>query len=110
MSHIERILVTGLQWVRHKNNTEGLRSRLQRAAYAEMLNWCSNEAFASMDPAEAFIVDADVEGRGINNARVRAQKKVYLQVGAATAEPAEYVIILVSKDMRAYQETLLQRT
>jgi hypothetical protein len=109
ISYIERVLKNGLQWVRHQNNTSALRGKVERTVRGYLLDWTNNGAFASNNPAQAFFVDGDVPGRGINNARVRAQNKLYVRVGIATAKPAEYVVILVSQDTRAIQEASLGR-
>jgi len=106
VSYIEKILQDGLQYARHKSNDEALRSSLENTVVGELTSWTEDGAFASAEPDQAFTVDADVAGTGLNNARVRAQNKVYVRVGLATARPAEYVIILVSQDTRAIQESL----
>jgi hypothetical protein len=109
VSHINRTLKTGLQWVRHQGNTSALRGIVERTVYGELLDWCALGAFASMTPSQAFIVDADVPGTGINNARARAQYKLYVRYGIATAKPSEFIILLVSQDTRALQEATLAR-
>jgi len=106
VSHLENVLYSGLQYARHSNNTPALRSSLEKTVKGELLTWCEAGAFASGDPALAFMVDADIPGTGLNNARIRAQNKVYVRVGVATAKPADYVIILVSQDTRAYTDSL----
>jgi phage tail sheath protein FI len=70
----------------------------------ELLERTKNGCFASKKPAEAFILDADIPGEGLNDARTRAQKKLYARYGVATAKPAEFVILLSSQDTRALQE------
>jgi phage tail sheath protein FI len=109
VSYIESVLKSGLQWVRHQNNTEVLRRKVESTVTGLLLDWTRNGAFASMNPSEAFVVDADPAGTGINNARARAQNKLYVKVGLATAKPSEYVVILVSQDTRALQEATLGR-
>jgi phage tail sheath protein FI len=104
VSYLEKVLKDGTQWARHKNNNEALRGKLERTVYGYLLSWCEDGAFASQDPDLAFIVDADVPGVGINNARAQAQNKVYVKWGVATAKPATWVIHLVSQDTRAMQE------
>jgi phage tail sheath protein FI len=107
ISYIETTLKNGLDWVRHQNNTAELRGKVERTVRGYLLDWTDNGAFASTDPDQAFFVDGDVDGIGINNARVRAQNKLYVRVGIATAKPGEYVIILVSQDTRALNEATL---
>jgi phage tail sheath protein FI len=105
-SHLASVFYAGLQYARHENNTAALRSSLEKTVKGELLTWCEAGAFASGDPSAAFMVDADIPGTGLNNARIRAQNKVYVRYGIATAKPADYVILLTSQDTRAYEESL----
>ncbi len=104
VSFVESTLTEGSQFVRHKNNTETLRATLDRTTKGFLRAQTSNGAFASTNPALAFLVDTDIPGTGINNASVRAQGKLFQRIGLATAKPAEHVIFLVSQDTRALQE------
>ncbi len=54
---IERSLKQGLQFARHKNNTEGLRATVRRTIVAFLLTQMNNGAFRSREPAKAFFVD-----------------------------------------------------
>lgn len=105
VSYIEQTLKQGLQFVRHQNNTPDLRGSVHRTVRGFLMTLTRNGCFATKEPQSAFVVDADVPGRGINNASVRAQGKLFVRVGVATAKPAEYVVILVSQDTRALQES-----
>jgi len=104
VSHIERLLSDGLQWVRHKNNTEQLREDVETTVYAELRSWMDKGAFASNDPATAFFVDVS---DALNPPSVIRAGKLVLRVGMATNTPAEFVIIKVTKDTRALNEELL---
>lgn len=104
VSFVEKTLKIGLDFARHKNNDEDLRTVLLRTVRSFLLVQTSNGAFASKNPDLAFQIDTDIPGTGINNASVRAQKKVFIKVGLATSQPGEFIIILVSKDTRALQE------
>lgn len=104
VSFVEKTLKIGLDFARHKNNNEDLRTVLLRTVRSFLLVQTANGAFASKNPDLAFQIDTDIPGTGINNASVRKQKKVFVKVGLATAEPGEFIIILVSKDTRALQE------
>jgi phage tail sheath protein FI len=110
VSFIETTLKQGLSFARHKNNTETLRGTIERTVRAFLLEQTKNGAFASRDPAQAFLLDGDIPGKGINNAVARAQNKVFVRIGLATAKPAEFVVILVSQDTRALQEATTGRT
>ncbi len=52
---IERSLKQGLQFARHKNNTEGLRAQVRRTITAFLLAQMNNGAFRSREPAKAFL-------------------------------------------------------
>lgn len=103
VSHIEKLLERGLQWVRHRNHTPRLRREVYKAVYAELYDWMKAGAFASGTPATAFFVDV---GTGLNTASVIRAGKLIIRVGLATNTPAEFVIIKVTKDTRALNEEL----
>jgi phage tail sheath protein FI len=103
VSHIEKLLERGLQWVRHRNHTPRLRREVFKAIYAELHKWMKAGAFASGDPATAFFVDVGV---GLNTPSVIRAGKLISRVGLATNTPAEYVILKVTKDTRALNEEL----
>jgi hypothetical protein len=54
---IERSLKQGLQFARHKNNTEGLRAQVRRTITAFLLAQMNNGAFRTKTPSTAFFVD-----------------------------------------------------
>lgn len=101
VSNLERQIKEVLDFVRHRSNTPRLRRSMERSVRGPLLELTKNGAFASDDPALAFTVDADIPGRGINNPTVQKQKKVFIKVGVATADPAKFIVILVSKDTQA---------
>lgn len=103
VSHIEKLLQDGLQWVRHRNNTPDLRQSVHKQVYALLHGWMRRSAFASNDPAKAFFVDVS---DGLNPPSVVRAGKLVLRVGLATNAPAEFVIIKVTKDTRALEDEL----
>jgi phage tail sheath protein FI len=103
VSHIERLLQSGLQWVRHRNNTPDLREDVETQVFAMLFGWMQKGAFASKDPNTAFFVDVS---DALNPpSSVRAGKLV-MRIGLATNSPAEFVIIKITKDTRALQEEI----
>lgn len=103
VSHVERLLNEGLQWVRHRNNTPALRSEVEMQVYALLHGYMTKGAFASTDPNTAFFIDVS---DALNPpSSVRAGKLV-LRVGLATNTPSEFIIIKVTKDTRALTEEL----
>lgn len=103
-SFVELSLKTGLEFAKNQANTEELRAAVQRTVRLFLLDQMSNGAFASQDPDEAFFLDVDVPGVGLNNASVQRAGQLRLRVGLATAAPAEFIILLVTRDTRALDE------
>ena len=103
VSHIERLLEAGLQWVRHRNNTPDLREDIESQVYALLYEWMQKGAFATRDPDTAFFVDVS---DALNPPSVVREGKVVMRVGLATNTPAEFIVIKVTKDTRALSEEL----
>jgi phage tail sheath protein FI len=100
---IEQSLKQGLQFARHKNNTEKLRATVRRTIYTFLLTQMNNGAFRSNDPAKAFFVDAS---DALNPPSVIFAGKLITRVGLATNKPAEFIILRFSQDTRALDEEL----
>jgi phage tail sheath protein FI len=100
---IERSLKQGLQFARHKNNTEGLRAQVRRTLTAFLLAQMNNGAFRSREPAKAFFVDVSDQ---LNTPSVVFAGKLIARVGLATNKPAEFIILRISQDTRALEAEL----
>jgi hypothetical protein len=100
---IERSLKQGLQFARHKNNTEGLRAQVRRTITSFLLTQMNNDAFRSREPSKAFFVDVS---ETLNTPTVVFAGKLIARVGLATNKPAEYVVIKLSQDTRALEAEL----
>jgi uncharacterized protein len=100
---IERSLKQGLQFARHKNNTEGLRAQVRRTITAFLLAQMNNGAFRSREPAKAFFVDVSEQ---LNTPSVVFAGKLIARVGLATNKPAEFIILRISQDTRALEAEL----
>ncbi len=100
---IERSLKQGLQFARHKNNTESLRAQVRRTITSFLLTQMNNGAFRSREPSKAFFVDVS---EVLNTPSAIISGKLIVRVGLATNKPAEYVIINISQDVRALQNEL----
>ncbi|OGR04462.1 MAG: phage tail protein [Deltaproteobacteria bacterium RIFOXYA12_FULL_61_11] len=100
VSFIERSLKQGLQFARHKNNTEGLRSQVRRTIITFLLTQLSNGAFRSTEPKKAFFVDVS---DALNTPSVIFSGKLIARVGLATNKPAEFIILRISQDTRALE-------
>ncbi len=100
---IERSLKQGLEFARHKNNTEGLRAQVRRTLTAFLLAQMNNGAFRSREPAKAFFVDVSDQ---LNTPSVIFAGKLIARVGLATNKPAEFIILRISQDTRALEAEL----
>ncbi len=100
---IERSLKAGLEFARHKNNTESLRSAVRRTIVTFLLTQMNNGAFQSKNATTAFFVD--MSG---NTPSVIFAGKLVARVGLATNKPAEYVILTLSQDLRSLTDELSQ--
>ena len=100
---IERSLKQGLEFARHKNNTEGLRAQVRRTITVFLLAQMNNGAFRSREPAKAFFVDVSEQ---LNTPTVVFAGKLIARVGLATNKPAEFIILRISQDTRALEAEL----
>ena len=100
---IERSLKQGLEFARHKNNTEGLRAQVRRTITAFLLAQMNNGAFRSREPAKAFFVDVSDQ---LNTPTVIFAGQLIARVGLATNKPAEFIILRISQDTRALEAEL----
>jgi len=100
---IERSLKQGLQFARHKNNTEGLRAQVRRTITAFLLTQMNNGAFRSREPSKAFFVDVSDQ---LNTPTVIFAGKLIARVGLATNKPAEFIVLRISQDTRAIEAEL----
>ncbi len=103
VSFIERSLKAGLQFARHRNNTESLRATVRRTISSFLLTQMNNGAFSSREPAKAYFVDVSEK---LNTAAVIASGQLIARVGLATNKPAEFVILKIAQDTRAMSEQL----
>lgn len=102
---IEQSLRRGLLFAKHQNNTEALRSAVRRTITAFLLTQMRNGAFRSQDPAQAFFVDVS---DALNPPSVIFAGQLIARIGLATNKPAEFIILRISQDTRAFDESLAQ--
>ncbi|CAM4543168.1 tail protein [Myxococcus xanthus] len=103
VSFIERSLKAGLQFARHRNNTEGLRAQVRRSIAAFLLAQMRNGAFRSQEPAKAFFVDVS---DALNPPSVVFAGKLVARIGLATNKPAEFIVLRIAQDTRALEAEL----
>jgi hypothetical protein len=101
---IERSLKQGLEFARHKNNTEGLRATVRRTITVFLLAQMNVGAFRSRDPQKAFFVDVS---DALNPPSVIFAGQLIVLVGLATNKPAEFIVLRFSQDTRALDAELL---
>lgn len=100
---IERSLKSGLQFARHKNNTESLRAQVRRTIKAFLITQMKNGAFRSNEPSKAFFVDVS---DALNPPSEIFAGRLHARVGLATNKPAEFVILRITQDTRALDAEL----
>ncbi|RJS14144.1 phage tail protein [Corallococcus sp. H22C18031201] len=103
VSFIEKSLKAGLEFARHRNNTEGLRAQVRRFVSAFLLVQMRNGAFRSMEPEKAFFVDAS---ESLNPPSVVFAGQLVARVGLATNKPAEFIVLRIAQDTRALEAEL----
>jgi hypothetical protein len=103
VSFIERSLHQGLQFARHRNNTEALRAQVRRTIVAFLLQQMNQGAFRSSDPQKAFFVDVS---DSLNPPSVVMAGQLIIRVGLATNKPAEFIILRIAADTRALDAEL----
>nr|WP_255203769.1 phage tail sheath subtilisin-like domain-containing protein [Myxococcus sp. AM011] len=103
VSFIERSVKAGLQFARHRNNTEGLRAQVRRSIATFLLAQMKNGAFRSQEPAKAFFVDVS---DALNPPSVVFAGKLVARIGLATNKPAEFIVLRIAQDTRALEAEL----
>jgi hypothetical protein len=94
VSYCERTVKAALQPERHQNNNGDTRAVVQRSVWAFLKTQCDLGAFASKIPDQAFFVDF---GDGLQV----SPNIIDGMWGVATTQPAEFIRMKVSQDMRA---------
>lgn len=100
---IEQSLKNGLQFARHKRNSEALRSTCERSCELFLRDQMNVGAFRTTDPATAFFADF---GNDLNPPSVQFTNKIIGRIGLATAKPVKWLILSFSQDTRAVEEEL----
>lgn len=100
VSFIATTLRRGLQFARHRPNTEALRAEVGRTVRAFLLQQMNLGAFATQDPDTAFFVDVSEQ---LNPPTSVRDGVLRVRVGLATAKPAEYIVLELVQDTRALE-------
>jgi len=100
-SFVEMTLKYGLLFAKNQANTPELRAAVRRTIEVFLIGLMVDGAFASRKPDEAFFIDVSDE---LNPPSVQRAGKLIIRIGLATAAPAEFIIIRVTRDTRALDE------
>lgn len=90
---IADLLVRSTIWARHSNNDTTLLARFTRTIEKVLRDEMGRGAFATRDPATAFLVDT---GPGVNTPATRAEGKLLAEVSIATSKPAQFIVFQIS--------------
>mgnify|MGYP001561479388 CR=1 FL=1 len=100
---VEKRLVPGLAFMRHRPIQDRLFQAGARTVTLFLVTLTAAGALGSTLPKDAFFVDF---GAALNTAAAAKARTVYARIGLATAEPAEFIVLLVSPDTRALDAEL----
>lgn len=91
----------GLQWVRHRTNTQLLRDTVENQLYDYLRKWTQKNVFASTDPATAFYIDVS---NALNPPSLQKAGKLKIRIGLNTAGAIDWPWVEITKDTRAYDQ------
>lgn len=100
---IGQSLVEGLQIFRHRFNNRTNRQRAARTITQFLTVEMNKGAFRSNDPARAFFVDAS---DALNPVVNEFAGIMTFRIGLATNKPTDWIILLITQDTRALEESL----
>ena len=103
VSYIERALKNSLDWVRHRNPTDSLLSRVDGTVRTFLLEQTGLDAFASRDPDLAYRLEIQ---QSLISVAGGVSSRVLVRVGLAMSVPGEFVVISVSQDTRAMEASI----
>ena len=100
---IAESLKEGLQIFRHRFNNHTNRQRAGRSITLFLITEMNKGAFRSNDPATAFFVDAS---DALNPVANEFAGIMTIRIGLATNKPTDWIILLITQDTRALEESL----
>ncbi len=98
VSHIEQSIKLAMQVFRHKARTDDLLAEEKRTVDTFLTTQAGLNAFITRIPSQAFFSDF---GKALNPAST--PNITTARIGLATAQPNEYIVLLFSQDVSAYQ-------
>jgi len=100
---IAESIKNGLQIFRHRFNNRTNRMRAERASRVFLEAEMNKGAFRSTDPARAFFVDFSDALNPVANEFAGIMTG---RIGLATNKPTDWIILLITQDTRALEESL----
>jgi len=100
---IAESLKNGLEIFRHRFNNRTNRMRAERACRVFLEAEMNKGAFRSTDPARAFFVDFS---NALNPVANEFAGIMTGRIGLATNKPTDWIILLITQDTRALEESL----
>jgi len=96
-------LKEGLAIFKHRFNNRTNRQRAGRGVTQFLINEMGKGAFRSTNPADAFFVDAS---DALNPVANEFAGIMTIRIGLATNKPTDWIILLITQDTRALEESL----
>ena len=100
---IEQTIKDGVVIFKHRFNNKETRRQVKRVVTAFLTQEMNKGAFRSTNASEAFFVDVSDQLNPVANEFAGVMT---MRVGLATNKPAEYIVVLVTQDTRALEESL----
>lgn len=100
---IGQSLVESLQIFRHRFNNHTNRQRAGRGINQFLIGEMNKGAFRSNNPADAFFVDAS---DALNPVMNEFAGIMTIRIGLATNKPTDWIVLLITQDTRALEESL----
>lgn len=100
---IATTLKEGLAIFKHRFNNRTNRQRAKRSIEQFLIGEMNKDAFRSRNPAEAFYVDAS---DALNPVANQFAGIMTIRIGLATNKPTQWIILLITQDTRALEESL----
>ena len=109
MAHIRKTISQYLETIRTTPNTPQNRLRDKDIIEAYLGQWLAREVFASKRAEEAFSVNTDPQGKGINNPIEQAAERYTISVAVATAKSRRLIGVNFTRDSRAVENYIQQQ-
>jgi len=103
VAHLRKVLEAYFETQRTQPNTMDARYMDKYRIESHLAGLCSRGCFATRSAPDAFYVNTDPEGTGINNPAEQRAQRYHSVVGLAIAEPKRFIDIGLTRDDRAVE-------